>query len=336
MSSKAFRGEVWTNVHPDILRLMLEINNEEVDNCVGQDSHSKHAVELMQRQFNAPVDVTYAINGTGANVLALKGMLRHGDTVICAEQAHINTYECGALEATVGAKILPIESADGKLSPAMLDKLLLKNKKYKYHPRVVAITQPTEFGTLYSLKEMKALCDHAHGLGMSVFLDGARIGAAAAALDASLHQLIEETGVDVFTFGGTKAGAMFGEMIVSRHHEFAKDICYYQKQSLQHLDKSKYLGVQMEYILETGIWLQNAAKANRMAKLLEAKLLGKGVEIFYPVETNMVFCVIEPKKLEEITRHFDMHYWDEFTHVVRLATNYLTTEDEINALAALF
>ena len=336
MSSKAFRGEVWTNVHLDILRLMLEINDEPVDGNAGQDAHSKHAADLMKQQFNGPVDVGFAINGTGANVLALKGMLHHGDTVICAEQAHINTYECGSLEATVGAKILSIEAPDGKLSPALLDRLLLKNKKYKYHPKVVAITQPTEFGTLYSLAELKALCDHVHSLGMAVFLDGARIGAAIAALDTSLHQMIEETGVDVFTFGGTKAGAMFGEMIVSRRPEFAENISYYQKQSLQHLDKSKFLGVQMECILETGLWLKNAARANEMAKLLGKKLAAKGVGLFYPVETNMVFCVIEPDKLNEITRHFDMHYWDEFTHVVRLATNYLTTEEQINALVDLF
>ena len=336
MPSKAFRGEVWAKVHPEILRLMVEANDEPVDGGVGQDGHSMHAAALMKQQFSSSVNVIYAINGTGANVLALKRMLRHGDTVLCAEQAHINTYECGALEASVGAKILSIESPDGKLSPALLDTLLLKIKKYKYHPKVVAITQPTEFGTLYSLAELKALCDHVHSLGMSVFLDGARLGAASVALDASLHQMIEETGVDVFTFGGTKAGAMFGEMIVSRRPEFADNISYYQKQSLQHLDKSRFLGVQMEYILETGLWLKNAGNANKMAKLLEKKLAAKGVEMFYPVETNMVFCVIEPDKLNEITQYFDLHYWDEFTHVVRLATNYLTTEEEINALVALF
>ncbi|MBR6373528.1 MAG: aminotransferase class I/II-fold pyridoxal phosphate-dependent enzyme, partial [Victivallales bacterium] len=293
------------------------------------------AMELMQRQFSVPVEVSYALNGTGANILALKAILGHGDTVLCAEQTHINTYECGALEAAVGAKILSIESPDGKMTPALLDRLLLKHKKYKYHPKVLAVTQPTEFGTVYSIAALKELCAYAHSLGLLVFLDGARLGAAASALNASLQELIEETGVDIFTFGGTKAGAMFGEMIVSLHPENIRSIAYFQKQCLQHLEKSRFLGAQMEYILETGLWLANAARANEMARLLARRLEEKGVEIYYPVETNMVFCVMAPEQLARVTGTFDLHYWDEFTKVVRLATTCLTSEDEINSLSEL-
>ena len=336
MASKAFRGEVWTNVNPQILEQMVKVNSETVDGNTGKDAHSLHAIELMQSFFHEPIYVTYTINGTAANVIALKAMLDRFSAVLCCDQTHINCYECGATEYTLGNKILATESPDGKLTPDLLDWLLKKNKKYKYCPKVIVITEPTEFGTVYSVPEIKAICDYAHAKGMYVYIDGARISNAVANLGSNLTEMIEGTDVDAFSFGGTKAGAMFGEMVVFRRKEFASHLDYIQKQSMQHLDKSKFLGVQLEYLLETGIWLENAEKANKTAKLLEGKLRAKGVEIFYKVETNMVFCVIPPELLKQITKVFDMHYWDEFTHVVRLAVNHLTTEEEIDSLVNLF
>ncbi len=336
MASKDFRGEVWTNVHPDVLREIVKINTEVVDGNTGNDCHTKRATELVQKYFNDEIYTTYTINGTAANILALKAMLDRWSSVICAEQTHINTYECGAFEAVLGNKILSIESQDGKLSPELIDLLLKGKKKYKYNPKVIVITQPTEFGTIYTIEELKSLCEYAHAKDMYVYIDGARIGNAIDALHTDLKQMIEYTDVDAFSLGGTKAGAMFGEMVVFRRKEFARCLAYSQKQSLQHIDKSKYLGVQMEYLFESGLWLENAKKSNAAAKLLESKLVKKGVKIYYPVQTNMVFCVIEPEKLEKITKVFDMHYWNEFTHVVRIATTYLTDEKKIDQLVSLF
>ncbi|MBQ7652566.1 MAG: aminotransferase class I/II-fold pyridoxal phosphate-dependent enzyme [Victivallales bacterium] len=336
MASKAFRGEVWTNVNPQILEQMLKVNSEVVDGNTGKDAHSVHAVELMQSYFRDPIYATYTINGTAANVIALKAMLDRFSAVLCCEQTHINCYECGATEYTLGNKILSIESPDGKLTPELLDRLLKKNKKYKYCPKVIVITEPTEFGTVYTIPEIKAICDYAHSKEMYVYVDGARISNAVAALSSSLTEMLEGTDVDAFSFGGTKAGAMFGEMVVFRRKEFARHLDYIQKQSMQHLDKSKFLGVQIEYLLETGIWLENAVKSNMTAKRLADKLHAKGVELFYKVETNMVFCVIPPEVLDRITPVFDMHYWDEFTHVVRLAVTHLTSDEEIDSLVALF
>ncbi|MBQ9485892.1 MAG: threonine aldolase [Clostridia bacterium] len=335
MATRDFRGEVWTNVHPEVFAAMAEINGEPVDGGCGEDSHSKRATQLVQKYFKDEIYTTYTISGTAANIIALKCMLDSWSAVLCAEQAHINNYECGALEFNLGNKILATETPDGKLTPEILDRLILKHKKYKYLPKVVAITQPTEFGTLYSVEELKTLCSYAHAKGMYVYIDGARIASALSALNVSLTEMIEYTDVDAFTVGGTKAGAMFGEMVVLRRKEFAANLAYVQKQSMQHLDKSKFLGVQLEYLLESGLWLKNAEKSNAAAKLLEKKLKEKGVKIYYPVETNMVFCVLDEKTLEKITAVFDLHYWDVFENVVRIATTYLTDEKAIDRLVSL-
>ena len=334
MGRKDFRGEVWTTVHPDILERIVTVNDEAVDGGNGNDSHSRHAVELMQSFFKERIWTTYAINGTAANILALKSMLPRNGCIVCASQTHVTTHECGAFEYTLGCKILECECDDGKLTTDVLAARLKAAARYGYVPQVVVITQPTEFGTMYSLDELKALCDYAHSRKMAVYIDGARIGNAVAALNVTLSEMIEGTGVDAFSWGATKAGAMFGEMVVFRREEWGANLPYLQKQSMQHLDKSQFLGVQAEYLLESGLWLENARLANQAAKHLETRLKQIGIPIRYSVETNMVFCILAPEQLKAVTQVFDAHYWDEPTHVVRLACTYRTTDEAIETLAA--
>lgn len=330
-----FRGEVWINVHPELLETIERVNTEPIDGGYGDESWARRATELMQRNFEDKIFTTFAINGTAANVMAMKAMLDRWSSVLCARQTHINTYEAGALEFNLGNKILPIESSDGKLTPALLDELFSSIKNYKYNPKVVVLAQPTEFGTVYTNEELTALCAYAHARNLYVYLDGARLANAVVALGTDIKAMIEGTGVDAFSFGGTKVGAMFGEMIVFRRGEFANCLKYSQKQSLQHMAKSKFLSAQIAYILESGLWLKNAKISNAAAKRLASKLAEKGIRTAYPVESNMVFAVIEPKAFARVTEVYDLHYWEEARHVVRLATTYRTTEEQIDRLAAL-
>lgn len=335
MKSQAFHGEVWINADERVAAAVARVNAEPIDGGYGNDSYSKLATKLMQDEFDTPIYTTFAINGTAANVMALKAMLERYSAIICAEQTHINTYEAGAFEYNLGNKILTAKTTDGKLTPQIIKDLLLATKKYKYNPRVIAMAQPTEFGTVYTPDEIRAICELAHSLGMYVYVDGARIGNAVAALNTTLKEMLEKTDVDAFSFGGTKAGAMFGEMVVFRRPEFARALAYSQKQSLQHMSKSKFLSVQMAVILEEKLWMQVGERSNQMAKRLAEKVQKKGYRIYYKTETNMVFCVIPPEKMELLCEKYDMHYWDEFEHVVRLATTYKTTEEELDALVAL-
>ncbi|MBR6058970.1 MAG: aminotransferase class I/II-fold pyridoxal phosphate-dependent enzyme [Victivallales bacterium] len=333
MGRKDFRGEVWTTIHPKILERMVAVNDEPIDDNDGRDCHSRHAQALMQNFFTGRIWTTFAINGTGANILALKSMLPRNGCIVCASQTHVNTHECGAFEYTLGCKILECECDDGKLTQDVIAARLKGAQRFGYQPQVVVITQPTELGTMYSLDELKALCDFAHGRKMVVYVDGARIGNAVVALNTTLTEMIEGTGVDAFSWGATKAGAMFGEMVVFRREEWGANLSYLQKQSMQHLDKSQFLGVQAEYLLESGLWLENARLANQAAKRIEARLREVGIPLRYPVETNMMFCILTPEQLKKVTQVFDLHYWDEPTHVVRIAATYLTTDEAIAELA---
>ena len=335
MKLQHFHGEVWINAHKEIIDELVRINDEEIDGGYGNDGYSKRAAALMQAEFSIPIYTTFAINGTAANVMAMKAMLDRWSAIICAEQTHIHTYEAGAFEFNLGNKILTAKTTDGKLTPKIIEDLLLATKKYKYKPKVITMAQPTEYGTVYSPDEIKAICDFAHERSMYVYIDGARLGNAVAALGCTLKEMIEDTGVDAFSFGGTKAGACFGEMIVFMRKEFDNYLEYSQKQSLQHMSKSKFLGAQIAVIIEKGLWLSDGERSNAMARLLEKKIADKGYEIYYKVETNMVFCVIPPERFAPLCEKYDMHYWDEFTHVVRLATTHRTTKEQIDDLISL-
>ena len=335
MKKKSFRGEVWTNIHPDILAYLSEINEEDVEGGVGHDKYSLEGIRLMQENFKDPIYATYTMNGTAANTIALKAMLDRYSSVITATQTHINVHECGAFEYNLGAKIFAAPSLDGKLTPKAITATLTEARSHSYLPKVIVLTQPTEYGVLYSTDEIKAITDLAHKNDMYVYMDGARICMALDALNIGFKELIEDTNVDAFTFGGTKAGALLGEMIVFRRKEFAAALDYILKQSLQHLDRSKFLGGQIEYLLRTGLWKETAHAANEKAKQLEAKLKEKGIEIAFPVDTNTVFCRMDEETLARACEVFDLHYWDAPQRIVRLCTTYLTTEDEIKELIDL-
>ena len=334
MKNKAFRGEVWNNIDPVILQEILSINNEAVDGKVGQDSYTAKATAYLQSFFEKEIAVLYTINGTAANIIALKAILDRFGAVICSEQSHINTYECGALEYNLGNKILSTPTRTAKLTTQIIDALLAEHQSHQYIPQVIAITQPTELGTLYTLDELKTLAEYAHDKKMKLFVDGARLGSALASLNVSLKEMMEQTGVDVFTVGGTKAGAMFGEAVVFSDKSTLVAGDYILKQSLQHFDKSKFLGAQMLSLFQNDRWIHNFDHANKMAKLLEAGLKEKGIEIYYPVESNMVFCVIDEKILSKMNEEYDLKYWYKDKKIVRIATTFATTEADIKNLVS--
>ena len=311
MSSKAFRGEVWTNTHPDIIGEIVRVNETEVDGKVGHDSFSKKLTEIMQSNFKDEIQLVCTTNGTAANVLALKTMLSRWGTILCEENTHINTHESGAVESMLGNKILPVRGEYGKLSVQILDDYINKTKNYKYIHQVIVLTQPTEFGVLYTNEEIKAICDFVHERNMYVYIDGARLSNALVSLDTTITEMIENNGVDAFSFGGTKAGTMFGEIVVFRKKEHFTALEYMQKQALQHLDKSKFLGVQLEYLLKSELWKKTASHANCMAKYLEKRLIEKGINIYYPVDTNAVFCVLNEEQFKSVNQKYDVAYWEQ-------------------------
>ena len=72
-----------------------------------------------------------------------------------------------------------------------------------------------------------------------------------------------------------------------------------------------------------------------MAERLEKILRDKGYEFFLETPTNQKFIVVENGKLEEIRRSIDYGFWemkDDSHTVIRLATSWSTTEEDLKVL----
>jgi threonine aldolase len=200
-------------------------------------------------------------------------------------------------------------------------------------PGVVAITQSTEFGTCYSLAELRKVADFAHASGLRVYLDGARLANAAAYLDCPLAELAECA--DALSFGGTKNGAIGAEALIVMLPGLAADAPYLRKQQTQLTSKMRFVAAQFDALLRDDLWHASAAHANAMARRLAAGAAAvPGVEIVYPVQANAVFARLDPNHIAALQRDWFFHLWDERESVVRWMAAFDTTEADVDAFVA--
>ncbi|MGZ3718244.1 MAG: threonine aldolase family protein [Bdellovibrionota bacterium] len=332
---RGFASDNNSGVHPQI-RAAIAAANEGHVRAYGDDPFTCGALSRIQALFHGPAEAFFVFNGTGANVLALAAMTEPHHAVLCTENAHIHVDECGAPERFTGCKLLTAPTPDGKLTAALCERLYRGvGDQHHVQPRVVAVSQSTEMGTLYSAAELKALADWAHARDMFLYVDGARIGNAAASLGLSLRQMLEESGVDVFSFGGTKNGILFGEAVVFLNPELAAGFRFRRKQGMQLGSKMRFLACQFEALLTNELWLESARHANAMANLLEKEMSGiPGVRITQKVEANGVFAVIPKEAIAKLQAKSFFYVWNESTSEVRWLTSWDTTPEDIHAFAA--
>jgi threonine aldolase len=264
-------------------------------------------------------------------------MTQPWNSIVCSETAHIQEDECGAPELLTGCKLLPVETKDGKLTVESIQPLI-RGIDFEHHsqPKVVSITQVTELGTLYSVKEIRKIADFAHHNNMLLHMDGARIANAAVALGVTLRETTRDAGVDILSFGGTKNGAMYGEAIVVFNPGLLSAFKYLRKQSMQLASKMRFIAVQFDTLLTDELWKRNARHANEMAQLL-AKRTGRipGIRINRPVEANGVFAVIPPRLIRPLQEQFFFYVWDVLASEVRWMTSWDTTPEDIEKFGDL-
>lgn len=328
---RGFASDNNAGVHPRVMEALAEANAGHVP-AYGDDPLTRRAAARLREHFGDGAEVFFVFGGTGANVSALQALTRPYHAVVCAETAHVNVDECGAPEKFTGCKLLALRTPEGKLSPERVAPLLGRlGDEHHVQPRVVSVSQPTELGTVYTVEELRALAEFAHGRGMLLHVDGARLANAAAHLGATLHELTAGAGVDALSFGGTKNGMMYGEAVVFFDPRLAEGFEFIRKQATQLASKMRYIAAQFDALLADELWLSNAAQANRMARLLAAELGSvPGVRLTRPVESNAVFVSLPPRCLEALRREYVFYLWDQDA---RLMCSFDTTEDDVRALA---
>jgi len=272
----------------------------------GDDDYTRRMNAGFAALFERPVQAFPLCSGTGSNSVALAALANPYGAIYCHETAHINVYECGAPEFFTGAKLVGLPGRDFKLEPAALDEALAlagRGNPTRVQPFALNITQPTDFGTLYTPAEIAALCEVAHRHGLRVHMDGARFANAVAALGCSPAELTWRAGVDVLSLGATKNGAINAEAVVAFDPALARDIPFLMKRGGQVLSKARFVSAQLERYVADGRWIERARQANANAARLARGLTAlPGVSLVAPVQVNMLFLRIPAAAVEALDR----------------------------------
>lgn len=331
-----FASDNGSGIHPNILEALSQANVGHTKGY-GYDAFTKRAEDDFRKLFGAHVEVFFVYSGTGANVLSLQSCLQSFEAVVCSDVAHIHTDETGAPEYNLGVKLIALPSVDGKISVEQLDKILIgRGVEHHVQPKVISLTQSTEYGTVYSLEEVKAISAFCRQHGLYLHMDGARIANALASLNCSPDAFFSEAGVDILSFGGTKNGMLMGEAVVVFREELARTMKYRRKQSLQLFSKMRFMSAQFSAYFHNNLWLELARHSNAMARYLEESLrgLGQSVIITKPVEANGVFCIFPNGIEEQLMERFPFYYWNEELREIRLMCSWDTTAADIDAFIA--
>lgn len=327
-----FNSDTTANVCPEVFQKIEEIYREGgYELGYSQDKYTQQVRSIMQSYFTKQIQCHFNASGSGANVLAIKVMKKNFSSIICTNDTHINRYEVGGTEYNTGCKIVACDSPDAKLTIPMIEHKLKTKGSFNYSlPTIVVLSQVTELGTVYTCSEIKEICDFCHKNNIYVYVDGARLANAMAYLNVGFKEMLEDTGVDIASFGANKNGAMFGEMIIVLNEEFFDNFILHQKQSMQLFSKTRFLGGQFLAMLENEVWRKNAKHSNEMAVYFAEKLKEHGITLAYPVQSNAVFANFSEEQIKFIKKKYKMGSYDIDQPFCRLMTAWSTTKEEID------
>ena len=337
-----FDTDYMRGAHPELMRRLQETNLIQTPGY-GTDSYTEHAKELILKACGlSDGRVYFLVGGTQTNATVIDAVLERHEGVIGAQSAHIAVHEAGAVEAS-GHKVLTLASHDGKIDPEELAAYVSDFYRDDTHEHMVApgmvyISQPTEYGTLYTLAELEAISRTCRDHGMTLFVDGARLGygLASPACDMTLADLARL--VDVFYIGGTKVGALFGEAVVVCNPKLMRHAVTVIKQHGALMAKGRLLGVQFEALFADGLYFDIAANAIDKAMQIKKAFVDAGYKLFIDSPTNQQFFVLPNDVLDQLRQHATFELWGprgKTESTVRFVTDWATSQADVDELIAL-
>ena len=332
MDRYEFESDNTAAICPESWAALAEANTEEAASY-GDDKWTRRVVERVREIFETDCEVFLVFNGTAANSLALAQLCRSFHSVICHEHSHVETDECGAPEFfSGGSKLLPIPGAHGKLDLTQVEAAILRQRGvHSPKPRAISITQATEMGTVYRAEEIERIAEFARQRSLFVHMDGARFASAVAALDCAPKAITWEAGVESLCLGGTKNGTAAGELVLFFKKELAREFHYRAKQAGQLASKMRFLAAPWAGLLNNGVWLANARRANERAKMLAEKLTDAlGIKPVFPCQASAVFLRM-PEQLVAQLHGRGWHFYKFIEpDVYRLMCSWSVTEEDID------
>lgn len=336
----AFASDYMEGAHPAILSRLVETNLDK-NPGYGTDIICAAARQKILDACGCPKgEVHFLVGGTQTNSLVIRSLLRPYQGVIAAESGHISVHEAGAIEAG-GHKVLTLNHTFGKISAPAIEELARsywedENHEHMVMPGMVYISQPTEFGTLYSLEELKAIRQACSKYALPLYVDGARLAYALACPenDVSLKDLASLC--DVFYIGGTKCGALFGEAVVIPQKGLIPHFFTLIKQQGALLAKGWLLGLQFDILFTDGLYERIGIPAIAAAGRIREALEQSGFSLCFGSPTNQIFFAADNRQLAILREKAEYSFWEKCADgrtILRFATSWATTAEEAEALA---
>lgn len=333
-----FQCDYAQGCHPNILKALEETNMLSTSGY-GEDPYCDSAKAKIRDYINCPdADIYFLVGGTQTNQTVIDSMLQNYDGVVAAATGHVAIHEAGAIEYS-GHKVITLPGHAGKINADELKRMLADHYadgscEHMVNPGMVYISYPTEYGTLYSKKEMEAIYSICNEYEIPLFIDGARLAYGLAAADditmADMSKLC-----DVFYIGGTKVGALFGEAVVFTKNNTPKHMITQIKQHGALLAKGRLLGIQFAELFTDDLYMSMGRNGVKWADSIREDLKAKGYTLYMENPTNQIFVVMDNAKLEQLKENVVYDFWEKYDEehtVIRIATSWGTTKEDVEAL----
>lgn len=334
-----FHNDYSEGCHQKLMDALVKTNMEQTTGY-SEDNYCASAADKIRKYCGREdLAVHFLVGGTQANLTVITAALRPHQGVLCADSGHVNTHETGAIEAT-GHRVLGLPSVYGKIRAEQI-RDYMKNHfadpsfEHTVQPGMVYISNPTEWGTLYTKTELEALSLACKEWGLPLFMDGARLGYGLMAKENDLTMADLANLCDVFYIGGTKVGALFGEAVVISNPALARDFRYIMKQRGGMLAKGRLLGVQFDTLFTDNLYFEISAHADRMAEQLLTKFEELNYDFFMPAQSNQLFPILPRKVRAYLGQKYtfiEMDKLDEERTVCRFCTSWATKQENVDAL----
>ena len=339
MKKMKFNCDYMEGVHPRILERLVETNLEQTAGY-GNDPYCVSAKKKILEACQCPDgEVHFLVGGTQTNATVIAALLHMYDGVLAAETGHVNVHDAGAIEYT-GHKVLTLPQKDGKISAESVENYLKwfyadENHEHMVQPGMVYLTHPTEYGTLYTAEELKAIHGICQRYAIPLYVDGARLGYALAARETDVTLPVLAQNCDIFYIGGTKVGAFCGEAVVIPKKGLIPKFFTTIKQHGALLAKGRLIGIQIDTLFTDGLYQEISAHAIRMAEKLKKALMEKGYTMYLDSPTNQQFVLLDNKKKKELLEQVDFDFFENYDSehtVMRFVTSWATREEDVDRL----
>lgn len=338
----SFESDYIEGALPEILDALVKTNMEQLSGY-GADEYTQSAKEKIKKACNCPkAQVAFITGGTQTNQHVISTMLKQYEGVVAPQTGHVSSHEAGAIEYT-GSKVITIPGHNGKMDAVELKQYLSDfysdgNHEHMVFPGMVYISFPTEYGTIYSKKELSDIYKVTQEYKLPLFVDGARLGYGLASKQCDMTLPEFASLCDIFYIGGTKVGALCGEAIVYTKGNMPEHFENLTKKHGALLAKGRLNGIQFDTLFTDNLYFKAAEHAIEMAELVKNAFKSKGYKFLLDSPTNQQFIILENSKMQELSKKVKFCFWekvDENHTAVRFATSWATKKENVELLQKL-